>query len=103
MRSWSSLVVDAALREPEDYLTQIVQVAGQPVHRMADDRITFTDVACKLYELRTVEILARGLIDETLIERDAFQLTQFLLIERADPQIANHLTGLPLPFCRVRF
>ncbi len=45
--------VNAAIREPEDHLPQIVQVAGQPIQRVTDDRVALTHVAGELGGLRT--------------------------------------------------
>lgn len=75
--------VNAAIREPEDHLSQIVQVAGQPIHRVADHRVTLTHVAGQLFQFRPMEILAGRFVHEALVEMNAFELTQFLLIEGA--------------------
>ena len=53
--------MDTPLIEPENDLKQIVQVAGQSIHGVADDRVTLADVPCYLFELGTVEVLAGGL------------------------------------------
>lgn len=50
--------VDAALCESEHYLSQIVQIAGQPIHRMTNHCVAFPDVTGELFELRPVEVLA---------------------------------------------
>ncbi len=97
-RTWTPRSVN-----PRTHLAQIVEVSGPPVHRMTDNGIPFPNVACELFELRTLQILAGDFIYEALIERYAFQLPHFLLVQRADPQVADHLTGFPLSFCRIRF
>ena len=90
--------VYSAIREAEDHLAKIVQVAGQPVHRVADHCVALTHVAGQLLQLGPVEILTRRLIHETLVERKAVELSQFLLIERAYAQVADELTRPALPF-----
>jgi hypothetical protein len=50
-----------------------------------------------------MEILARGFVDEPLVQLHAFELAELLLIERADAQVSDELASSPLPFCRVRF
>ena len=95
--------VDTALREAEDYLAQIVQVPSESIHGVADDRIAFPNVVDELVELRALKILARSLIDKSLIEGEAFKLAKLLLIEGADTEVADELTSSPIPFCRVRF
>lgn len=37
------------------------------------------------------------------VESQAFKLTRFFLIERADRQVAGELTGTPVPLCHSRF
>ena len=76
--------MNAAFCKSKDHLPKIVQVAGQPVHRVADHRITVANVRGELYEFRPVKVFARGLVDETLVERNALKLAQLFLIERAD-------------------
>ena len=95
--------VNAAICESKDHLSQIVQVTGQPIHRVADHRVALTHVAGKLFQLRPVEILAGCFVHETLVEMDTFELTQLFLIERADAQIADGLSGSAFPFCSFRF
>ena len=47
--------VNAALRKPKDYLSQIVQVAGQPIHRVTDHCVALTHVPGKLIQFRPVD------------------------------------------------
>ena len=72
--------MDSPLGKPKNNLPQIVQITGQPIHGVADHRIPFSDVAGKLFELRAMEVLARSLVYETLIERDLLKLAQLLLV-----------------------
>ena len=62
--------MDAALREAKNYLPQIVQVAGQPIHRMTDDCVFLANIASEQFELRSVKIFARSLVHEALVERE---------------------------------
>ena len=82
-------------------MAQIVEVASQPIHRMADHRVAITNVANKQFELGPVKVLAGGLVHKTLVYTDAFKLTQFLLVKRTDPEIADDLTDPALPSCTV--
>ena len=47
--------------------------------------------------------LTRCFIGEALVEGDSFELPEFFLIERANAQVADRLTGPSPPFCHVRF
>ena len=40
---------------------------------------------------------------ETLIEMNAFELSQLFRVERADAQVADGLSGATLSFCPFRF
>ncbi len=42
--------VNAALGKAEDQLAKIVQVASQPIHRVADHRVALTHVAAELLQ-----------------------------------------------------
>lgn len=50
-----------------------------------------------------VTIFARRLVYEALIEMNAFELSQLLLVKRAHPLVADNLTGPALPFCHSGF
>ena len=51
---------------------------------MTDHCVAFAYIPHSQFELGTVKVLARGLIDKLLVEINAFELAQLLLIERAD-------------------
>ncbi len=70
---------------------------------LKDNGIAFPDVVHELFELRPVEVLAGGFVDEPLVELHAFELAELFLIKRADAQVSDELASSPLPFCRVRF
>ncbi len=90
--------LDAAPCQSKNDLPQIIQVPGQPVHRMADDRIALSDIADELFELRTVEALAGGFVDESHVELHTFQLAELFLVKGADAQVADELTSSLLSF-----
>ena len=94
--------MNAAFCKSKDHLPKIVQVAGQPVHRVADHRLTIANVANKLLQLRTMEVLARSFVYEPLVENNTLKLTQYLLIERADAQVSDELTSSALSFRHFR-
>ncbi len=95
--------VYASFRQAENDLSKIIQVAGQPIHRVANNGVAFAHIFSELLELGTVHVLPGSLIDKPLIENDAFELAKLFLIEGTHAQVADHLTGPPLPFCNVRF
>jgi len=72
--------IDAPLRQGNDQLSEVVQVPGEPVHRMTKDRIPLSHVAEQLFELWPVDALSGSFIDKTLVEGEAVQLTQFLFV-----------------------
>ena len=45
-----------------------------------------------------MEVFPGGFVDKSLVEDDALKLAQFFLVQRADPEIADDLTGPALPF-----
>ena len=95
--------VDSPFGQSQDDLAEVVQVAGQAIHRVADYSVSFADVLHELLELRPVHVSSRGLVGESLVEIYAFELAQLLLVESAHPQVSDRLAGPPLPFCHVRF
>lgn len=91
--------MDAPVRKTKDHLSQIIQLAGQAIYRMTNDRVAFTNVAGQLYPLRSVEVLAGSLVHESFIECDFLELPQLLLIERAHAQTSEALASLTLASC----
>ena len=53
--------MNTALREPEDHFSQVVQIAGQPVHRVADHGIAFAHITGQAFQLGPVKILPGSL------------------------------------------
>jgi|TARA_R110000868_G_scaffold388501_1_gene657442 hypothetical protein len=70
---------------------QVIQVAGQVIHAVYHDRITFTDEAKHGLRLRTLGILGRGLVGEQFVHLVLFQLTFRVLFVAVDPDIADTL------------
>jgi hypothetical protein len=93
----------ALLREPKNNLPEVVQIAGQAGHRLADHRIALANVFGKLFELRAMKVFAGGLVCEPLVEGDALKLTQLFLVKRADAEVSDELTGSAPPFRHVSF
>ena len=56
--------MDAPLNQLEDELTQIVEVAGQPIHSMTDNGVSFADEAEHCVELWPVCVFAGNLVRE---------------------------------------
>jgi len=68
---------------------------------MTDHCVPLANVARELFELGAVEVFPGGFVYKALVEGDALKLAQFFLVERADPEITDDLTGPALPFCHV--
>jgi len=83
--------MDAPISKAQHYSPQIVEVAGQPVHRVTEHRISLTDETLHGLQLGPVHILARGFVSEGLVRGQPFELSNFVLIQRADAQAADPL------------
>ena len=72
---------------------------------MTNDGVAFADEAHHEFELRTVYILTRGLIQKHPVNLDAFELAIFVLVEGAHPHVADELALRRVPglLCCVRF
>lgn len=64
-------------------------LANQCAH---DRRVAGAHKAEQCIELRALRVLARHLVDKDAIPRDIVELTLGVLLERADPHIADTLT-----------
>ena len=95
--------MDTSFRQDENSFAKVIQVASQPVHCVENNGVTFAHVFDELLELRAVHVLARSPVDKPLVESYPFKLAQFPLIENTHAQVADHLIGPALPFCRVWF
>jgi len=79
--------------EDQDDRAQVVEVAGQPVHGVHDHGVAVTDEAEQRFQLWPFGVLARGAVGEGLVELDAVELPVEVLVQAADPGIADPLTG----------
>ncbi len=57
-------------------LAQVVEIAGEAVHGMHDDRIPLACEAEEGVELRARDILARGVVGEGAVDGNLFELTR---------------------------
>lgn len=73
-------------------MTQIIQVVGEAIHAVHHQGIAIADLAEQGFEQRTLGVLARSLVGENLAHLGAFQLPVRVLIEGADPDIADPLS-----------
>jgi len=71
---------------------QVIEVTGEAVHAVDDDGVAPARKAQHEFQLRTLGVFARGFIGEGLIERDAVQLPLCLLVQGADPDVADPLS-----------
>lgn len=69
---------------------------------MTDDSVALTNVTGELFELGTVKGPYRKPCLKTFVESNALKLTQLLLVEGADAQVADELTG-PASLCPFWF
>ncbi len=81
-----------ALSQPGDQFPHIVDVAAEPVHRVANHRVTFPHERQQRRELGPVYVLAQGSVEKATVQLDSFELPPFVLIEAAYAQVANPLT-----------
>ncbi len=72
--------VNAATGQIKHQLSQVVQVAGEPIHRVADQRVAFPHKAQQQLQLWTLQIPPRGSIGERLIQLFAVELAQLTLV-----------------------
>src|SRR5471030_3372872 len=86
-----------ALGQRLHYPAQIVKVARETVHAVHYYRVAFTGERQQGVELRSLCVLARGLVGEQLVYLDLIELTFWILIETADPDITNALTSQNVP------
>lgn len=75
---------------------QVFEVPRQAIHAVHDHRVTLAHKPDRLFELRTVRVLTRGLIREHPIQRLAFELALVVLIQRAHSDVADALPLHPV-------
>ena len=86
-----------AARQRLHDLTQAIEVAREPVHAMHDHRVAGAHERHDRLQLRALRVFARRFVAEDAVELDVFQLTLGILVETADPDVADALTDHALP------
>nr|AYU67961.1 hypothetical protein D0358_00092 [Escherichia coli] len=101
----------AALSQLLYQATQVIEVAGQPIHAVHHHCIAFADEAQQRFELGALGVLARCLVGEHLAHLGLFQLAFRVLVKAADPDVADAvplhdvslveggLSALSVPLC----
>jgi hypothetical protein len=82
------LQAHAFMREPLDQGTQVIQVAGEPVHAVHDDGVPVTGEEQQLRQFRPGSVPARGLIRKDPVQNLAVELAFLVLVQGADPHIS---------------
>lgn len=100
-----------ALLRKVNQATQVIEVAGQPIHAVHHHCIAFADEAQQRFELGALGVLARCLVGEHLAHLGLFQLAFRVLVKAADPDVADAvplhdvslveggLSALSVPLC----
>src|SRR5580698_2878424 len=83
--------MDAPLRQTQYNSPQIIEVAGQPVHRVTIHSIAFADEVQHGLQLWPLRILAGGSVSKGSVQGQPFELANLVLIQRADAQVAHLL------------
>jgi hypothetical protein len=85
-------------------LTQVIEVACEPVHAMHDHRVAGAHERQERFQLRALRVFARRFVAERSVQIDVFQLPLGVLVEAADPNVADPLTdhALPCQECQER-
>jgi len=71
---------------------QIIEVARQPIHAVHHHGVAFAHEGQQRIEFRPLGVLARRLVGEHPADFDMLQLPFRVLVEAADPDIADALT-----------
>lgn len=79
----------AALGQLLHQAAQVVEVAGQAIHAVHHHGVALADEAQQRFELGALGVLARGLVGEHLAHLCLFQLAFRVLVEAADPDVAD--------------
>ena len=82
----------AALGQALHDATQVIEIARQPIHALHDDGIAVAHEVEQCVELRTLRVLARRLVGEEPIDGNLIELAISILVEAADPDVADALT-----------
>ena len=76
--------MDAPLRQTQHYSPQIIEVAGQPVHRVTIHSIAFVDEVLHGLQLGPLRTLAGGSVSKGSVQGQPFELANLVLIQGAD-------------------
>jgi hypothetical protein len=79
--------------EALDESTQVIEVAGEPVHAVHDDGVPVTGEPQQLSKLRPGRVPARGFVHEDPVQNLAFELAFLVLVQRADPHVPDPLSS----------
>ncbi len=79
----------AALGQLLHQAAQVVEVAGQAIHAVHHHRVALADEAQQRFELGALGVLAGCLVGEHLAHLGLFQLAFRVLVEAADPDVAD--------------
>ena len=89
---------DPGLGELPHQRPQVIEVAGQPVHRVDHDGVAVADVAAQVLQGGTVAGRAGEVVGEHPVHRDAVELAIGALICGRHTLVAHALSGhLSLP------
>lgn len=82
----------AALGRRLNDMAKVVQISGEPVHAMHDYCVVVAHEGQWCVELRLFRVFPRCLVGKGPVKLDPVELTLGILLERADPRIADALT-----------
>src|SRR5262249_3882417 len=74
-------------------LSQVVQVTGQPIHAMDDDRIAIAGKSQKRLQLGSLGVLPRSFVGKDTVDRNVLQLALGVLVKAADAHITDPLSA----------
>jgi hypothetical protein len=85
-------------------LTQVIEVAREPVHAVHDYRVAGAHEYRERFQLRALRVFARRFVAERSVQIDVFQLPLGVLVVAANPNVADPLTdhALPCQECQER-
>ncbi len=82
--------MDAPLSQTQHYSPQVIEVAGQPVHRVTKYCVAFADKALHGLQLGPLRILAGCFVGKSFVQGQPFELADLVLIQGgADPTILS--------------
>jgi hypothetical protein len=82
----------SAARQGAHQGAQVIEVAGETVHRVHDHRVALADEGEHRLQLRPGSAPAQGAVSERPIQRHAVELPGDVLVQAADPGVADLLS-----------